>query len=90
MQPGLIGGETEAPPPSDDRFAADLRGFGPLGILAILVITAGQIVALLGAILVLVWARWSRTPWPEIGYVRPHGWTGDLVIGLAFVSHSNS
>jgi hypothetical protein len=58
--------------PPHDRFAEGLRGFGPLGILAILVILAGNYVFLpLSAILVLVWAQWSRTPWPEIGYVRP-------------------
>src|SRR2546426_913750 len=25
----------------------------------------------LGAILVLLWVQWSRTPWRDIGYVRP-------------------
>jgi len=76
--------EAGAAPPSDDPFAAGLRGFGPLGILAILVIAAGQIVAPLSAVLVLVWARRSRTPWREIGYVRPQSWIGGLVVGLAF------
>jgi membrane protease YdiL (CAAX protease family) len=76
--------------PSDDRVAAGLRGFGPLGILAILVIVftgnivAGNVVVPLGAALVLVWARWSRTPWREIGYVRPRSWIGGLAVGLAF------
>src|SRR5688572_11673800 len=69
----------------DDPVAAALRGFGPLGILAILVILAGNlIVAPLSAVLVLVWARRSRTPWREIGYVRPESWTRDLIIGIAF------
>jgi hypothetical protein len=74
-----------APPPGD-RLAADLRGFGPLGILAILVIVLAGIVPFvpLSAILVLVWARWSRTPWREIGYVRPKSWTRDLAVGIAF------
>jgi hypothetical protein len=67
-----------------DRFAAQLRGFGPLGILAVLVIAAGQIVAPLSAVLVLVWARLSRTPWREIGYVRPKSWIGSLAGGIAF------
>jgi membrane protease YdiL (CAAX protease family) len=54
-------------PPSDDDFAARLRGFGPLGILSVLVILAGNLVlAPLSAVLVLVWARYSRTPWREI------------------------
>ena len=37
-------------PSLDDPFAEGLRGFGPLGILAILVIVAGQIVAPLSAV----------------------------------------
>jgi membrane protease YdiL (CAAX protease family) len=71
--------------PSDDRFAAALRGFGPLGILAILVILAGNLVAVpLSALLVLVWARWSRTPWREIGYVMPRSWIRTAAVGIAF------
>lgn len=76
-------------PPSDDPVAHSLRGFGPLGILAILVILAGNfIVAPLSAILVLLWVRLSRTPWREIGYVRPMNWirtlAGGIAIGIAF------
>ncbi len=70
---------------TSDRFAARLRGFGPLGILAILVITAGNLVVVpLSAILVLLWARWSRTPWREIGYVRPRSWIRGLALGIVF------
>ena len=68
--------------PPHDRFADGLRGFGPLGLFAILVIAAGQIVAPLSAVLVLVWAKLSRTPWREIGYVRPRSWIGSLVVGI--------
>jgi len=68
-----------------DHLAAALRGFGPLGILAILVILAGNFVLPpLGAILVLVWVRWSETPWSEIGYVRPRSWMGAISIGIVF------
>ena len=78
-------GTTKSSFPSlQDRFAAELRGFGPLGILAVLVIAAGQIVAPLSAVLVLVWTRLSRTPWREIGYVRPRSWIGSLVVGISF------
>jgi uncharacterized protein len=71
--------------PTDDPVTARLRGFGPLGILAILVILAGNFLfAPLSAILVLVWVQLSRTPWREIGYVRPRSWIGSLVIGVAF------
>ncbi len=79
--------------PSVDHFAAGLRGFGPLGILAILVIgltgnlVVGKMVVLpIGAVLVLVWVRLSRTPWREIGYVRPRSWIGTLAVGLVFGS----
>jgi hypothetical protein len=69
----------------DDRFARALRGFGPLGILAVFVIFAGNlIVAPLTAVLVLVWVRLSRTPWRDIGYVRPRSWIGGLLIGIVF------
>jgi len=70
---------------ADDRVAARLRGFGPLGILAVLVIVliGNYPFAPLGAILVLVWVRSSHTPWHEIGYVHPKSWTRDLAIGVA-------
>jgi len=70
---------------TSDLFAARLRGFGPLGILAILVITAGNLVVVpLSAILVLLWARWSRTPWRDIGYVRSRSWIRGLALGIVF------
>jgi membrane protease YdiL (CAAX protease family) len=82
MSPEVEGG---AEPRSDDDFAARLRGFGPLGVLSVLVILAGNfLLAPLSAVLVLVWARCSHTPWPEIGYVRPRCWTCGLAIGIAF------
>jgi len=65
----------------DDRVAEKLRALGPAGILATVVILfAGT--AWISAILVLVWARWSRTPWKEIGYVRPNSWLLSTVVGL--------
>jgi membrane protease YdiL (CAAX protease family) len=70
-------------PDVDDRVAARLRGFRPVGILAILVILAGNfVVAPLSAILVLVWAQLSRMPWREIGYVRPRSWIGSITVGI--------
>lgn len=75
----------EAPGLADDRVATALRGFGPLGILAILVIFAGNLLVLpLGGILVLLWALRSHTPWQEIGYVRPESLTRTAAIGIAF------
>ena len=80
-EPALV---TAAPP--GDRLAERLRGFGPLGILAMLVIllVGNYPIPPTGALLVLVWARWSRTPWREIGFVRPKSWTRDLAVGIAF------
>ena len=70
---------------SDDHVAARLRGFGPHGIVAILAVLAGNLVAPpLSAVLALVWARWSRTPWREIGYVRPRSWIATAAIGITF------
>jgi hypothetical protein len=83
-------GERGAGPASGAQLGPELRGFGPVGIMAMLVILlsgnvpVGNVVAPVGAILVLVWARWSRTPWREIGYARPTSWTGTLAAGLAF------
>ena len=79
-----IPAETRITLQTSDRCAARLRGFGPLGILAILVILASNVLKPLSAILVLLWAWRSRTPWREIGYVRPKSWIGALAIGIIF------
>ena len=83
--------KTEATTLSSDRFAEALRGFGPLGILAILTILftgnvmVGKMIVLpIGATLALVWVRLSRTPWREIGYVRPRSWTVTAIGGITF------
>ena len=66
-----------------DAFAASLRGFGPLGLLAIAVILTGNgLFVPLSAVLVLVWAYLSRTPWRDIGFVSPRSWTATLVAGI--------
>ena len=82
--------EAETARSFDDPFAERLRGFGPVGILAILLILfsgnvlVGRIVAVpVGALLVLAWVWRSGTPWREIGYVRPRSWTLTLATGLA-------
>jgi membrane protease YdiL (CAAX protease family) len=76
--------EAQAAPPADDPVAAQLRGFGPLGLVAILVIVLTSVFKPLSAVLVLVWAWRSHTPWREIGYVRPKSWPGTLAIGIIF------
>jgi uncharacterized protein len=71
--------------PPDDSLATALRGFGPIGLLAVLVILAGNfIVVPLSALLVLAWARLSRTPWRALGFVRPGNWLVCVVVGVAF------
>jgi hypothetical protein len=84
-------------PPSDDRVAAALRGFGPAGILAMLLIlftgnvwVAPMVPVPIGATLVLLWAWLSRTPWREIGYVRPASWLRTIALGIALGSRSRS
>jgi membrane protease YdiL (CAAX protease family) len=76
--------EGRAALPFDDPVAARLRGFGPVGLLAILVIVLTSVVKPLSAILALVWAWRSHTPWREIGYVRPKSWLGSLAVGIVF------
>jgi membrane protease YdiL (CAAX protease family) len=69
----------------DNDFAHRLRGFGPIGILAILVILAGNfLIVPVSALLVLLWARLSDTPWRDIGYVRPRSWGRTIAIGILF------
>src|SRR5207248_4234778 len=34
--------------------------------------------------LVLLWVSASRTPWRELGYVRPRSWVASLVLGVVF------
>ena len=71
-----------APAPVDDPFAAALRGFGPVGLLAILAILAGNLLVVpLSAVLALLWAQRSGTPWRAIGLARPRSWIGALAIG---------
>lgn len=79
------GFQREAAPQLDDHLAEDLRGFGPLGILAIVVILSGNfVVAPLSAVLVLLWAWRSHTPWHELGFVRPKSWVRTAMIGIVF------
>ncbi|MBI1797328.1 MAG: CPBP family intramembrane metalloprotease [Candidatus Eisenbacteria bacterium] len=71
--------------PDDDGFARALRGFGPTGLAAVLVILLanGVFVSLNGA-LVLLWAWRSRTPWRALGFVRPASWPRTIALGVVF------
>lgn len=75
--------ETGVRQTAENRFATRLRGFGPLGIVPMILIPfAGP--AFIGAILVLLWIRLSHTPWREIGYVPPKSWMRAIAIGIIF------
>jgi uncharacterized protein len=69
--------------PFGARVAEMLRGFGPLGIIVFLIIqVAGP--PWFRALLVLLWAWLSRTPWREIGYIQSRPSMADLTIGIVF------
>lgn len=77
----------------DKDFAARLRGFGPLGLLAVAailftgnVIVGPMVVLPIGAMLALTWTWLSETPWAAIGYVRPGSWTRELAAGAVLGS----
>lgn len=77
----------QSAPARASRLAAALRGFGPVGLIAIVIILSGNaLVAPLSALLVIVWAHLSRTPWQEIGFGRPRSWTatiaGAICVGI--------
>lgn len=56
---------------------------GPVGVLTTAVIPfAGA--AAFGAMLVLLWARLTGTPWPAIGFTRPRSWVRALAVGVTF------
>jgi membrane protease YdiL (CAAX protease family) len=77
----------DRPSGATDPGAARLRGFGPVGVLAILVVLAGNFLFTpLSAILALGWARLSRTPWRDLGFVRPKSWVGAVAVGIVFGS----
>jgi CAAX protease family protein len=83
----------ESSSPPESTFSKRLRGFGPVGIVAILLVlfTGNVPVGIvggmpfflpLGAILVLVWVALSHTSWRDIGYVRPKSWIASVAVGL--------
>ena len=75
----------DPPAATGERLAAPLRGFGPLGLIAIVVILLGNVLFVpLSAILALVWARLARIPLGELGFVRPRNWAATLAGGVVF------
>jgi membrane protease YdiL (CAAX protease family) len=66
----------------DDRLAAKLRGFGPLGVIAALVVLAfAPVLEPLNTLPALAWIHYSKTPWREVGLARPKSWIATIVIG---------
>jgi len=65
------------------RLAESLRGFGVAGTLTFVVIlvTAGLFTPA-AVVLVLLWAWFSRTPWRELGLVRPRSWSRVIALGI--------
>ena len=74
----MVGGEESG--------ADGLRGFGPAGIAAILVVLAAGLLAgpLAATVFVLAWARLSRTPMEDLGLRRPARPAPTLVAAAAF------
>jgi len=65
--------------------AEQLRGFGPVGLLALLIILAGNLfIVPLSAVFVLIWARRSHTAWGTLGFAPPRSWTRIVAIGIPF------
>lgn len=72
-------------PPESKPLADQLRGLGPIGLLAIGVILAGNLLFLpLSAILVLIWAHASNTPYASLGFAAPRSWVLVAVAGIVF------
>jgi len=70
----------------EDAFARQLRGFGPVGVIAALVVMLMPSPAFLPlrGIAVLVWARLSGTPLRALGFARPKHWALTILGGIAF------
>jgi CAAX protease family protein len=63
--------------------AERLRGFGPVGLLAIFAILAGSLAGpLVSAVLVLAWAQLSRTPIRALGLAAPRSWAATVAVGV--------
>ena len=69
---------------SRQRAAASLRGTGVAGIAALLVVVATAVLFTpAAAVLILLWAWVSRTPWRSLGLYRPRSWFVAIGLGAA-------
>ena len=81
MPPAAPGAAT---PRDDDALAGRLRGFGPAWWLSFVLVLLGSALSPgLAALVVLAWAHRSRTPWSELGFVRPESWVRTVLAGIA-------
>jgi len=73
-------GAAAAPDPAGDT----LRGFGPIGLIAIaMVVLAGNWYGVpAGALLALGWARLTHTPLRDLGLVAPRRWAVTVPLGI--------
>ena len=70
---------------TSERLSRSLTGFGPTGIATLLaILLIGP--AWFRALLVRAWAKWSGTPYREIGFIRPKGWLTTVLTGVVFGS----
>jgi CAAX protease family protein len=68
-----------------NQLSVQLRGFGPVGLLAIILILLGNFIFIpLSAVLVLWWRHLSRTSWCALGFVRPRSWWRTIAVGILF------
>lgn len=71
--------------PADENLARKLRGSGPLGVLAFVIIAAfGPVLEPLGTVLVLAWVRASGTSFGALGFVRPRSLGRTTITGIVF------
>src|SRR5438046_9836474 len=78
--PALEDNSSRAP---SSGIAEQLRGFGPVGLLPLAVILAGNLLIVpLSAVCVLAWARLSHTAWRTLGFAPPPSWTRIFAIGI--------
>ncbi len=78
--------ETSATPetkPSKATFSDRLRGWGPIGLIAFLIVVAGILVFMpIAAALILLWKWLSKTSWRDIGFAKPRSLFGAALVGL--------
>ncbi|HEX4822955.1 MAG TPA: CPBP family intramembrane glutamic endopeptidase [Candidatus Polarisedimenticolaceae bacterium] len=69
----------------EDRLAEKLRGFGPLGSAASLVVLLfGPVLEPFNLLPALAWIHYSKTPWSDLGLARPKSWLTTIAGGALF------